>query len=255
MRSTNGELLKDNNEIMERWRQHFNTLLNQRNPAEPNILDNIPNAPQAADLDDSPSFDETLQAIKCLKNNKSPGPDGIPSELIKEGGQPLHRRLHDLIKTAWNQEQIPAEWRTSDIVTIYKKKGDRSDCNNSRGISLLSTASKVLAKIMLTRLTKHLTETTLPETQCGFRKERSTCDMIFVARQIQEKCHEQNRELYIAFIDLAKAFDTVNRELLWNVLTRFGVPNKFLAILKSLHDNMTARVSIGENKSEPSLWK
>ena len=251
VRSAEGELLKDNNAIRERWRQHFNTLLNQRNPVEPTILDTIPNAPQAIDLDEPPSFDETVQAIRSLKNNKSPGPDGIPSELIKEGGQPLHQHLHNLIKTVWHQEQIPAEWRTSDIVTIYKKKGDRSDCNNSRGISLLPTASKVLAKIMLMRLTKHLTETTLPETQCGFRKERSTCDMIFVARQIQEKCHEQNRELYIAFIDLAKAFDTVNRELLWNVLSKFGVPYKFLTILKSLHDNMTACVSVGGSKSEP----
>ena len=104
---------------------------------------------------------------------------------------------------------------------------------------------------MLSRLTEHMTESTLPETQCGFRKERSTTDMIFVARQIQEKCHEQNRELYIAFVDLAKAFDTVNRELLWNVLSKFGVPNKFLNILKSLHVNMTARVSNGGSKSEP----
>ena len=251
IRSAEGELLKDKQAILERWAQHFNTLLNQRNPVENNILDNILNAPQAVDLDIPPTFAETVQAIRSLKNNKSPGPDGIPSELIKEGGQLLHQRLHDLILTIWNQERIPAEWLTSDIVTIYKKKGDRTDCNNSRGISLLVNASKVLAKIMLSRLTKHLTESTLPETQCGFRKERSTCDMIFVARQIQEKCHEQNRELYIAFIDLAKAFDTVNRELLWNALSKFGVPNKFLTILKSLHDNMNARVSIGGNKSEP----
>lgn len=251
IRSAEGELLKDKAAIRERWAQHFNTLLNQRNPVEPNILDNIPNAPQAVNLDEQPRFDETVQAIRSLKNNKSPGPDGIPSELIKEGGQPLYHRLHNLIQTIWNKEQIPAEWLTSDIVTIYKKKGDRSDCNNSRGISLLSTASKVLAKIMLSRLTKHLTESTLPETQCGFRKERSTCDMIFVARQIQEKCHEQNSELYIAFIDLAKAFDTVNRELLWNVLSKFGVPDKFLTILKSLHDNMSACVSIGGDRSEP----
>lgn len=251
VRSGEGELLKDNDAIAERWRQYFNTLLNQRNPVEPNILDNIPNAPQAVDLDEPPRFDETVQAIKSLKNNKCPGPDGIPSELLKEGGQPLYQHFHNLIKSIWNQEQIPAEWRTSDIVTIYKKKGDRSDCSNSRGISLLPTASKVLAKILLTRLTQHLTETTLPETQCGFRKERSTCDMIFAVRQIQEKCHEQNRDLYIAFIDLAKAFDTVNRELLWNVLSKIGVPNKFLNIVKSLHDNMTACVSIGGSKSKP----
>ena len=245
VRSAEGVLLKDLPAINERWAQHFNTLLNQRNPIDPSILDNIPNALQAENLNDQPEFSETVRAINSLKNNKSPGPDGIPSELIKEGGRPLHQRLHNLIKTIWIKENIPSEWLTSDIVTIYKKKGDRSDCSNSRGISLLPTASKVLAKIMLSRLTEHLTESTLPETQCGFRKERSTTDMIFVARQIQEKCHEQNRELYIAFVDLAKAFDTVNRELLWNVLSKFGVPNKYLYIMK------TARLSSGGSKSEP----
>ena len=56
--------------------------------------------------------------------------------------------------------------------------------------------------------------------------------MIFSLRQLQEKCNEQNKDLYIAFIDLAKAFDTVNRELLWQILERFGTPPKFLSILK-----------------------
>ena len=86
----------------------------------------------------------------------------------------------------------------------------------------LSTGSglKILTRFMLIRLCCHISEITLPETQCGFRKNRSTCDMIFCARQLQEKCNEQNTDLYMAFIDLQKAFDTVNRELLWIVLEK-----------------------------------
>lgn len=57
--------------------------------------------------------------------------------------------------------------------------------------------------------------------------------------------------MHIAFIDLAKAFDTVNRQLIWNVPSKSGVPNKFLTILNSLHDNMKACVSIGGDKTEP----
>ncbi|XP_068212602.1 uncharacterized protein [Palaemon carinicauda] len=108
-------------------------------------------------------------------------------------------------------EEVPHEWLVSDIVTIYKCKWDHSLCCNSRGITLLGVASKILARIMLARLCKQISENVLPETQCGFRKERSTCDIIFVGRQLQEKCHEQNSDLHIAFIDLTKAFDTVNR--------------------------------------------
>ncbi|XP_076051942.1 uncharacterized protein LOC143031683 [Oratosquilla oratoria] len=82
---------------------------------------------------------------------------------------------------------------------------------------------------MLERLTNHFAETVLSETQCGFRKDRDTTDMIFSIRQIQEKFHEQNRDLYLSFIDLTKASDTVNRELVWSVLHKFGTHPQFLA--------------------------
>jgi len=94
------------------------------------------------------------------------------------------------------------------IVTIYKKKGDRQVCGNSRGISLLSVAGKILACVVLKRLLSQVVDIVLPESQCGFRCGRSTIDMIFVAQLLQEKCPEQSRDLYLAFIDLTKAFDT-----------------------------------------------
>jgi len=73
---------------------------------------------------------------------------------------------------------------------------------------------------MLKRLLSQVVDIVLPESQCGFRRGRSTIDMIFVARLLQEKCREQSHDLYLAFIDLTKAFDTVNRELLWQILRK-----------------------------------
>ncbi|XP_076041850.1 uncharacterized protein LOC143025729 [Oratosquilla oratoria] len=66
--------------------------------------------------------------------------------------------------------------------------------------------------------------------------------MVFVIRQIQEKCIEQHCNLYMVFIDLTKAFDTINRELLWEVPHRFGCPPKFLNVIKALHDGAMVRV-------------
>ena len=66
--------------------------------------------------------------------------------------------------------------------------------------------------------------------------------MVFTARQIQEKCREQNQDLYVVFVDLTKAFDTVNRDALWQVLKKLGCPEKFVSVVKSLHDVMEARV-------------
>jgi len=79
--------------------------------------------------------------------------------------------------------------------------------------------------------------------------------MIFVARLLQEKCREQYQNLFFAFIDLTKVFDTVNRTLLWGIglLSKFGCPAQFLAVLREFHDGMTAKVVIGGHESDPFM--
>ena len=156
------------------------------------------------------------KAILSLKDNKAAGPDNIPAEVIKYGGSALCRRLHNFILDCWSGKCLPQQWKNANFILVYKQKVDRAECGNSRGISLLSVAGNVLAKIMLTHLLEHVVDLVLPESQCGFRRGRSTTDMTFVARQLQEKCREQHQDLYLAFVDLTKAFDTVNRDLLWN---------------------------------------
>jgi hypothetical protein len=115
--------------------------------------------------------------------------------------------------------------RDANIITLYKNKGDRSDCNNYRGISLLSIAGKLFARVALRRL-QVIAENIYPESQCGFRAERSTIDMIISLRQLQEKSREQKQPLYIAFVDLTKAFDLVSRDGLFKVLSKVGCPPK-----------------------------
>ncbi|XP_068241018.1 uncharacterized protein [Palaemon carinicauda] len=78
-RSLEGNLLKNKQEIIDDWAQHFSLILNQRNLVEPNILNNIPDVPHSEILDTNPAFPETIKAIRAMKNNKSPGPDGLPA--------------------------------------------------------------------------------------------------------------------------------------------------------------------------------
>ena len=66
----------------------------------------------------------------------------------------------------------------------------------------------------------------LPESQCGFRVGRGTIDMVFAARQLQEKSMEQHHDLYMTFVDLTKAFDTVSREGLWKIMSKFWLPGQ-----------------------------
>lgn len=241
LRSKDGQqLLKDNEAINIRWREHFQELLNRDSTADLAVIDLIPQRPTRENMGEAPTITEVQDAIRSLRNNKAPGPDGIPAEILKEGGPGLLKHLHALLLKIWHKEELPSELRDALIVVIFKK-GDKAVCGNYRGISLLSTTGKVLARILVNRLLP-LSEEILPESQCGFRPSRGTTDMIFTVRQLQEKCLEQKQPLYMAFIDLTKAFDMVDRLALWQILSRHGCPPKYIRVLRLLHDDMFATV-------------
>ena len=155
-------------------------------------------------------------------------------DLIKHCKTKLRLPLHEVLCQCWQEGAVPQDMRDSKIITIYKNKGERNDCNNYRGISLRSIVGQVFARVILIRLQK-LEERIYPESQCGFRAERSTIDMVFSLRQLQEKCREHHMPLCIAFIDLTKAFGLVSRDGLFKVLPKIGCPPKLQSMIESFH--------------------
>ena len=139
--------------------------------------------PITEELDGVPSVAELSKAIDSLPTDKAPGSDNIPPEAIKCGKPALLQPLHDLLCLCWEEGAVPQDMHYATIVTLYKNNGDRSDCNNYRGISLLSIIGKLYARILLHRL-QLLADRVYPESQCGFRAGRSTTDMIFSLRQL-----------------------------------------------------------------------
>ena len=96
-----------------------------------------------------------------MSSRKAPGIDGIPPEVLKDGESCLMEHLHKLFCTIWEQETVPQDFRDGLVVHINKRKGDWAVCDNHRGISLLSTAGKVLARVLLNRLNSHVNSNTL----------------------------------------------------------------------------------------------
>jgi len=176
-----GDLVADSHSIMTRWKNYFSQLLNvlrakdvwqeEIHTAEPLLSE--------------PSAFEFELAIEKLKNHKSPGIDQIPAELILVGGRTIRCAIHKLTISIWNKEELPEEWKGSIIVPIHKK-GDKTDFNNCRGISLLPTTYKILSNILFSRLIPY-SEKVIGDHQCGFRRNKSTTDHIFCIRQILEK--------------------------------------------------------------------
>ena len=131
-------------------------------------------------------MDEMTEALKGMSNWKAVGPDGLPAELLKIDHPAFAQCFHNILVNVWLTGEVPQQWKDAIIKVLHKKK-DRTDCNNYRGISLVAHAGKVLLKIVASRLRNYCeTEELLPEELCGFRPSRSTIEMWFVVRRLQE---------------------------------------------------------------------
>nr|VZI24094.1 unnamed protein product [Spirometra erinaceieuropaei] len=236
-------LLTEKTQILQRWAEHFRGVLNRPSVISEAAIERLPQVETNADLDLPPSLQETIRAVQQLSSGKAPRSDAIPAEVYKHGGPQLMDHLTALFQEMWRQGEVPQNFKDATIVHLYKRKGNRQVCDNHRGISLLNIAGKIFARILLNRLNNHLEQGLLPESQCGFRRYRGTTDMIFADRQLQEKCQEMRTHLYSTFVDLTKAFDTVNREGLWKIMQKFGCPERFTQMVRQLHDGMMARVT------------
>ena len=133
------------------------------------------------------------------------------------------------------------------IITVLNKKRDRTECGNYRGISLVAHVGKILLKIIARRLSEYCERVgILPEEQSGFRPNRSTTDMMFVIRPLQELARKKRISLYVCFIYLTKTYDSVDRTLLWTVLARFGVRQIMISVIRQFHDGMRACVRLDD---------
>ncbi|BHF59450.1 hypothetical protein SprV_0100240700 [Sparganum proliferum] len=195
------------------------------------------------DLDLPPSLQETIRAVQQFSSGKAPGSDAVLAEVCKHGIPHLMDHLTALFQEMWRQVEVPQDFKDATIVHLCKRKGNLQLCDNHCDISLLNIAGKIFARILLNRPNNHLEESLLPESQCGFRRHRGTTDMIFAARQLPEKCQEMRTHLYSTFVDLTKAFDTVNREGLWKIMQKFGCPERFIQMVCRLYDGMMAGVT------------
>ena len=168
-----------------------------------------------------------------MREGKATGYDSITAEELKAAVEKGIDAIHKLCNRIWDTETFPEDWGKAVITPIYKKK-DKLDCNNYRGISLLSHAGKIMISILQNRI-KERTEDKLSEAQAGFRRGRGTVDQLFTLRQLTEKYLERGKKLYICYIDFEKAFDRVWQKGLWHAMAFFGFPQKIINLLKALY--------------------
>ena len=137
-----------------------------------------------------------------------------------------------------------------EVIPLHKK-GDKSNVDNYRGITLLSAFGKLFTRLLNNRLTGWAENyAVLIEAQAGFRKHMCTADNIYVLNGLTTHLFNNYRQLYFSFIDFSKAFDYVERDILWFKLIKYGVRGKMLDIIMSMYENIESRVKLYNKLSQ-----
>jgi hypothetical protein len=234
-RAKNGELLTNKNQVLARWKEHFEKHLNAGSELEQ------PTRP--VDLRDDgfdidlPSREEIEGALKYLKNNKAVSVDSITAELLKNGGP-----------KAWTSETLPRSWTKGVLCPVYKK-GDKLACKNYRGICILSVTYKVFAKILYGCLLPHA-NAAVQHDQAEFQSGKSTTNQLFALCQILEKCNEINITTHHLFIDFKAAYVTIIRKEVYVGMSELNFPTKLIRLTKATLTIVTCCVKIQNDCSE-----
>ena len=188
-------VLDDLQDILQRWKSYFETLLTTENPREipEHVLPNLNGVGPY-------SRGEIQSRLKRMKNGKGIDPDNILIEVWKALSMEGVKLLTTLFQRIDEVGRIPTEWQKSTLVPIYKQKGYIQQCSNYRGVKLMSHTKKLWKRVVDCRVR----EVTTSEEQLGFMPGRSTKEAIFALRQLYEKYNEKQRPLYIVFVDLEK---------------------------------------------------
>ena len=250
LRNSSGEPIRNIDEKLARWMEYFGQLHQPVTSQHPTVP--IQQATVYNIACGEPTKEEIMLSINHLKNKKAPGEDNIPAEIYKTCSTVLLDSLHKLFCCIWESETFPSDWSTSILLPL-PKRGDKSLCQNYRGISLIDTAAKIFTSVLLRRISAERNSRTRPN-QGGFRPGMGCVDQIFTLRRILEHRFKFQQPIAACFVDFKSAFDSLDRDALWNILLSDGVPSKIVNLLRSYYTQTKARVRVyGEESDEFSV--
>ena len=220
-------------ERIKLWKQHFENLL--ANP--PNIMQETIISKQL-DIKLRPFTKEELDSVlRKIKNRKAAGLDEIPPELWKT------RQFDDILLRHCNAvyNQNPIDRWTKGCILPFPKKGDLGLAKNYRGITLTSIAAKIYNALLRNRIVPQIDK--IPrKNQNGFRRNRSTTSQILTIRRILEGVRAKNLQATLLFVDFTKAFDSIHRGKMEQILLAYGLPEETEAAIMILYRNTKVKV-------------
>jgi hypothetical protein len=212
--------------------------------------------PHDPDLDEIFDMMETVAALDKLKHGKTADYNGDITELFTKactnGTYLLARHLTHIMNAIFISGTFPTSESLGMIISIYKGKGDTSDCNNYRGITIITVLSKLYATMLNNRIAKWRLGSMdrRARGQGGFLKDHRTTDHLFMLQHMIDRYRIKHKPLYTCFVDLSKAFDTVSRPKLWQRLTEMGIGGRMLLALQSYYADVRECVKTTEGLTD-----
>jgi hypothetical protein len=244
VKNVDGRIVVENDELMEVWRAHYATLANEEFSWDKSSLTEVG---VLSGPSERISEEEVRRAVAKMKCNKAPGPSGVVADMLKSAGETCLPWVTDVCNAIVQEGKMPKDWDKSWMVNVYKGKGDALECGSYRGIKLLEHVMKVLERVIESRV-RNIVK--IDEMQFGFMSGKGTTDAIFIVRQLQEKYLAKKKELWMAFVDLEKAFDRVPREVVWWALRKLGVDEWIVSVIKSMYEEATTSVKLNGRESK-----
>ncbi|XP_043231036.1 uncharacterized protein LOC122386167 [Amphibalanus amphitrite] len=201
---------------------------------------------------------ELQHALSKLKPGKSPGPDMVSNDMLRQLSPTGETELLRVLNRSWTEGTVPASWRAAEIVAIPKKGKSPALPSSYRPISLLNTISKLAERLVQNRL-QHWLERhkKLNPNQAGFRKGHSTIDQLFRVTQSIFDAFEQpkHHRAILVLLDFAKAYDRVWRDGLFHKMEKMGIPGCATRWVKALLTDRRARVRWGNARSSQRVFQ
>lgn len=240
IKNSNGDTLTDTDEILEEFANFYEKLYTSTLTSEERKL-KMPNLDEYDDVEEF-SFDEVKFALLSLKNDRAPGDDNIPADLLKICDDNIIESFRLVFNQVLRSEEIPKDWLESTIIVVHKK-GDKANINNYRPISKTSHIYKWFMKIIQHRIKPDIEKFQTPA-QAAYRKDYSITDHLFTITQVIEKCNEHKIEAHIGLMDYSKAFDSLEHHHLYQALVDAKVEKKYIRIIKEIYSKSTAKIKM-----------
>ena len=232
--------------VLEKWGSDFSKLLNPK-PLPSDELswaDSVTTEASVPDLDKSISRTEVNKVLAAMKSGKAVGVDQLPIEALRS--ECVQKFMYKLFDLCFEKHIMPTVWRKGIINPLPKDSTkDPRDPANYRGITLACTMYKVYCGILNERLVKWAEiNDLLTDEQNGFIRGRSTIDQLSTVTSIIETRKLRRQQTFTAFVDFSKAYDRINRQLLWKKLCNMGISNKMLSALQLLYTDVECCVRV-----------